>query len=270
MALTPTGSNITDPKNKPADDAMAPEDEILMREIDEAVRQDDTAQFFKKYGTKLGIALALVLAAFGGYLLWNGYREGQLEEQSELLVRALDQSQGGSYAEASKTAAPLLDSSEPGPRTAARFLQAAAALEKGDKAKAVEMYALIAGDEDAPPAMRDLALIREVTTNYDDRKPAEVIEKLKPLAVPGNAYFGSAGELTALALLESGKRAEAGAMFGAIAKDEDVPETLRSRARQMAGLLGVDAVEDVDELLEQEGIDPEEGLGPQAGLPPAQ
>lgn len=249
---------------------MAPEDEILMREIDEAVRQDDTAQFFKRYGVALGAAVALVLAAFGGYLLWDNYREGQLEAQSETIVRALDQSQAGDFAAASEIAAGLVDSSEPGPRTTARFLQAAAALEQGNTAKAVEMYAKIAADEDAPPVMRDLARIREVATNFDSRKPADVIAKLKDLAVPGNPFFGSAGELTAIAHLEAGNRAEAGALFGAIAKDEDVPDSLRSRARQMAGLLGVDAIEDVEELLKEEGIDPEAGLGPQTGLPPAQ
>ncbi|QFT77289.1 tetratricopeptide repeat protein [Erythrobacter sp. THAF29] len=265
MALTPTGSNITDPKKKPDDDAMAPEDEILMREIDEAVRQDDTAEFFKKYGVALGGGLALLLAAFGGYLIWDSYNEGKLEEQSEVLVRALDQSQAGDFAAASETAETLLESGEAGPRTSARFLQAAAALEQENTAKAVEMYAMIAADEDAPPALRDLARIREVATNFDDRDPADVIAKLEGLAVPGNAFFGSAGELVAIAHLEAGDRAQAGALFAAIAKDEEVPETLRSRARQMAGLLGVDAIEDVDQLLEDEGIDPEAGLGPLEG-----
>ena len=33
-------------------------------------------------------------------------------------------------------------------------------------------------------------------------------------------------------------------------KDEDVPETIRGRARQMASVLGIDAVGDVDELIE--------------------
>lgn len=270
MALTPTGSNITDPKNKPDDDKMAPEDEVLMREIDEAVRQDDTAQFFKKYGVALGGGLALVLAAFGGYLIWDNYNEGRLEEQSELMVRALDQSQAGDYTGASETAADLLDASEAGPRTSARFIQAAAALEAGDTAKAVEMYAMIAGDADAPPALRNLARIREVATNFDDREPADVIAKLEDLAVPGNPFFGSAAELVAIAHLEAGDRAQAGALFGAIAKDEEVPETLRSRARQMAGLLGVDAIEDVEQLLEDEGIDPEAGLVPLDGGAPGQ
>lgn len=35
----------------------------------------------------------------------------------------------------------------------------------------------------------------------------------------------------------------AGPMFAAMAKDENVPQSIRSRARQMAGLLGIDAVE---------------------------
>jgi len=36
----------------------------------------------------------------------------------------------------------------------------------------------------------------------------------------------------------------AGPLFAAIARDKDTPESLRNRARQMAGLLGVDAIDD--------------------------
>ncbi|MBV7259572.1 tetratricopeptide repeat protein [Erythrobacter sp. WH158] len=231
-----------------------------MREIDEAVRQDDATQFFEKYGVMLGSALALVLAAFGGYLVWDNYREGGLEAQSETLVQALDQSEAGDFAGADATVAELTTSDNDGARTAARFMQAAAALEQGEMAKAVELYGTIAADDNAPPALRDLARVREVATNFDDREPADIIAKLKDLAVPGNAFFGSAGELTAIAHLEAGDRDAAGTLFGEIAKDEELPETLRARARQMAGLLGIDAVEDVDKLLEDQGIDPEAGL----------
>jgi hypothetical protein len=71
-----------------------------------------------------------------------------------------------------------------------------------------------------------------------------VIDRLKPLAVPGKPWFGSAGELVAQAYLKQGKTEAAGALFGSIAKDKTVPDTLRRRARQLAGQLGVDAVED--------------------------
>ena len=57
-----------------------------------------------------------------------------------------------------------------------------------------------------------------------------------------------------MAQLKQGKQQEAGRLFAAIAKDEDVPESIRGRTRQMAGLLGVDAITDVDALLEAEGV----------------
>jgi hypothetical protein len=36
-------------------------------------------------------------------------------------------------------------------------------------------------------------------------------------------------------------------LFAAIARDKSVPVTLQRRARQMAGLLGADAIDDVNE-----------------------
>ena len=42
---------------------------------------------------------------------------------------------------------------------------------------------------------------------------------------------------------------EPGPLFAAIAQDEEVPQSLRSRTRQLAGLLGYDAVDDVDAAL---------------------
>ena len=44
-----------------------------------------------------------------------------------------------------------------------------------------------------------------------------------------------------MALLKQGKRNEAGRLFAAIAADKNVPDTIRSRAVQIAGTLGIDA-----------------------------
>ncbi|MFN5780541.1 MAG: hypothetical protein ACK44O_13885, partial [Novosphingobium sp.] len=77
----------------------------------------------------------------------------------------------------------------------------------------------------------------------------QVIDRLKPLAVPGNAWFGSAGELVGMAYLKLGKPDQAGPLFAAIGKNTDVPHTLRSRMRQVAGQLGYDAgTDDVPSL----------------------
>ncbi len=245
MARNPT------PSSNPA---VPAEDDILIREIDEAVRQDDAVAFLRNHGAKVLGVLVLAIAGLGGYMLWDNYRQGQLEAQSETLISALDSANQNDLKTASEKVAPLLDDGSPGARTAARLLQAGAALEAGEVAKAAGLYQQVADDPDAPPALRDLARIRDVAARFDSMKPADVIARLSPLAATDSPWFGSAGELVAMAHLEAGNRAEAGKLFAQIAKDEEQPETLRSRARQMAGLLGVDAIEDVDKLLEAEGV----------------
>ena len=71
-----------------------------------------------------------------------------------------------------------------------------------------------------------------------------MVDRLKPLAVPGNPWFGSAGEMSGMALLKLGKTDLAGAMFVAVANDKQVPQSLRTRMRQIAGQYGYEAGEE--------------------------
>ena len=83
MALTPS-KPAADTEKKAAREAA--QQDILLREVDEAVRQDEAAQFAKRYGRAiLGLVVAGLLA-FGGWLFWQEHREGQLEEGSEALL----------------------------------------------------------------------------------------------------------------------------------------------------------------------------------------
>ena len=68
-----------------------------------------------------------------------------------------------------------------------------------------------------------------------------MISVLKRMTKPGNPWFGSAAELTAMAYIKQGRNDQAGRLFAAIAADKQVPETVRNRAVQIAGTLGVDA-----------------------------
>jgi hypothetical protein len=250
----------------PAGDKPSPEDDVLIREIDDAVRQDDTLQFAKKYGPIIGGLVVAGLLALGGYLWWDSNRETRMEAQSETLISALDLAGANDFRSAGEQVAPLVNEGGPAARAAARFIQAGAALEAGNDTEAAEIFAAVAADTNAPQALRDLARVREVSVSFDRLRPDDVIDRLKDLAVPGNPFFGSAGELTAMAHLEAGNRREAGALFAAIAQNEDQPDTLRSRARQMAGLLGVDAIVDVTKLLKDEGVAVSEGDGRSAAL----
>jgi len=251
VALIPGNSKSAEDKKA---DQQAAQDEVLMREIDEAVRQDELATFARTYGRPLlGLLIAGILG-FGAYLYWQSQQEAALEKQSEQLIAALDRLEAGNLEGAADAAATVEEGDGPAARATALMLQAGVALEQGKPDAAAAFFAKVIDDEDAPPALRDLATVRDVAARYDTLKPDEVIARLKPLAVPGNPWFGSAGEMLAMAYLDRDDTKQAGTLLGEIAKNEDVPETLRARTRQMAGLLGVDAVGDADEFLDsQEG-----------------
>jgi len=245
-------------------------DEALIREVDDAYRQDQVSAIARKYGRPVGFGLLAAIALFGGYLLWHEQSESKLETQSEELVKSLDAIEAGNYDTAGPALDKLLADGSDGSRAVARMLQAGIALRQGRDADAARIYGQVRVDGDAPPVYRQLATIREVAVSFDTMNKADVVTRLKPLAVPGNAWFGSAGELLAMAYLEQGRRDLAGPLLAQVAKDDEVPQSLRSRARQIAGVLGVDAVEDVDQMLAETGANDQGSAAASPAAAPAQ
>ena len=247
---------------------QAAEDNALLREVDDAVRQDTMAEAAKRYGIPVLTVAVAGLIGFGGYLLWHGNNEKSLETSSEELVKAMDTLAAGHVDSADKALAKLATDAPDGAKASAELLRAGIALQQGRKAEAVKLYEAVAANSSLSAPYRDLATIRAVAANFDAMKPDDVVARLKPLAVPGNAWFGSAGELVGAAYLKQGKNDLAGPLFASIAKDKDVPESTRSRARQLAGLLGVDAITDVESFVQTAGA--EMAPAPAATAAPAQ
>ena len=215
--------------------------ESFVREVDENLRRDQARDFLKKNGPWIIGAALLFLAAIAGWLYWQDRQVKQAEAETERLNATLTQIGGGQTAQAARQLAPLQSSEADGVRAAARLANAAVALEKADRKSAIAEYRAVMEDKGLAQPYRDLATIRATALEFDQMKPEDVIARLEDLAVAGKPWFGSAGEMTAMALLKQGKKAEAGRMFAALAADDQVPNTIRSRAVQIAGTLGVDA-----------------------------
>jgi len=231
------------PQDVPADKDAAQQDAFL-REVDDALRQDDLMRFVRTYGIPILVIVALVLVGFGGYLWWDGKQRRDANERGEKLVYALDELGAGNLKSADSRLAVIAAEDGSASAVSAKLLRAGIALEQKRKKDAIALFAEVAGDKDAPQPYRDLATVRQTAAEFDELDPQQVIDRLKPLAVPGNPWFGVAGELVGIAYLRQEKDDLAGPLFASIARDEDVPSSLRARTRQMAGLLGEDAVDD--------------------------
>jgi hypothetical protein len=225
--------------------------QMLMREVDEAVRTDEVTGALRKYGWQVGIAAVLGLLGFAGYLYWDGRNEAALERQSEALIQALDELEAGNLPQADRELAAIDGEISPSAKASANMLRAAIALQQGRTDDAVAFYEQVVADENVSQPTRDSALLRQVTANYDNMEPQAVIDRLGPLAVAGNPWFGSAGELVAHAYLDQNKPDMAGPLLVAISQDENVPQSLRARSLLLAGRYGFDAVDDVDEIMNQ-------------------
>lgn len=215
--------------------------DTFVREVDENLRRDRARDFAKKYGGWLIAAVILFLAASGGYIYWQYYQLQRSGKQVEQLAEAFKTFGSGDKASATKQIEDLSKSGSKAVRATALFTRAAIALEQNDLRLATAKYREIAGDSGLPKPYRDAALIRQTALEFDSLQPQEIITRLQPLTTPGNPWFGTAGEMTAMALIKQGKKNEAARLFAAIAKDTSVPGSLRSRSVQIAGSLGVDA-----------------------------
>lgn len=219
-------------------------DEAFLREVDEEYRRDQAMHILRNYGRWILGAVVLALVAFGGWLYWQHYsaqKAGTQGEQFDAAMRLVEESKADK-------ALPELDriatSDGEGYAAMARIAQGNLLLQKNDARGAAAKFAEVANNAKFEQPYRDLALIRQTVAEYDSLKPQVVIDRLKGLTNPNSPWLGTAGELVAAAYLKAGNKAEAGRLYGQIAQGgEKVPESIRQRAVQLAGVLGVDAID---------------------------
>jgi hypothetical protein len=219
--------------------------EAFYREVDEELRRDQLKSVWQRYGWFIVGGIVLLLALLAGFIWWQNRQQAERGVMGETLTAVFSDVQ----AQKTKEVAPRLDrlaeEGSAGYRAAALLTKADVAIQEGNDAAAIAAFKAVAEDEELAEPYRNLALIRQTTLEFDKLPAAQVIQRLRPLAQAGSPWFGSAGELVALAHLKQQQSAEAARIFAAIAKDRTLPRSMRSRAVQMAGALGVDATQEL-------------------------
>lgn len=225
--------------------AVTPQNnDAFFREVDEELRRAQLTVLWMRYGKLAIILVVLGLAALAGLLWWNHHREQVAGQDGEKLSTALHDLGDGKPASARPALEALGASPRAGYRAAAQMTLAGMALQDKNVKQAAADYQHVIDDAKVGQPTHDAALLRQTMAQFDSLPPATVVERLKPLAEAGKPWFGTAGEMVALSYVKMNKPELAGPLYGAIAKDKDVPESIRSRALQMASVFGVDVVKE--------------------------
>ncbi|MCC7393631.1 MAG: tetratricopeptide repeat protein [Sphingomonadaceae bacterium] len=220
--------------------ALSPTDgETFMREVDDAVRADFFERFFRNYGKLTLAVIVAALLALGGWLYWRHHEQTVADANGRAYSAVIDALANNRPRAAANAAEAIAKGDSPAYRVLARMAQGAAAEVEGNATLAAQRYAAAANDLDAPPAMRQTALLREVLLQFDTLAPDAVIARLSSV-VADNASpaFPAAAELTALAQVKKNNRTAAIALYRRIAAHSAATPSLKRRANQMVANLG--------------------------------
>jgi hypothetical protein len=212
-------------------------DDSFIREVDEEYRRDQMKSLWVRYGRWLLVAIGVGLVALAGFLYWRDSQSRRAGEAGEQFTQALAKIETGDVAGATPALQALAKSGGTGYAALATLMQAATAVQAGDTDRALKLYGTVQADAKLPAPFRQLALVRATQLEFDTLPPATVIERLKPLAVPGDPWFGIAGEMTSVAYLRDNKPALAAPLLSALAADITLPPSLRARATQLSAAL---------------------------------
>jgi hypothetical protein len=227
--------------------ALTPQNnDAFFREVDDEVRREKMAQAVRRYGVAVAVVVVLGLVALGGWLLWRNHRDTVAGEHGEQLTAAMAALSAGNAGVAAKQIDAVIATGANGYAPLAKILRADMAIQTRKDPEAVTGFMAVANDSGNPQALRDLALVRATALAFDTLPAGTVIARMQPLAEAGKPWFGSAGELAALAMLKAGRKDDAGKLLARIARDPAVPETLRARTAQLASDLGYEPVQQGD------------------------
>jgi hypothetical protein len=209
----------------------------LFREIDEDIERQKIEAFWKRYGNVVLVIAAITVLAASVFSYKNKEKVAKTQQLTGELAAIMDETEKNETKEI--TDLQLFAQDNPG-RTQTTYaeLQAAALLAKnGDTDKAVALYDLVAQDEKADHAYRQLGDLFSVELQLDKGEPAPLQRRLEPLMSDNEPWHFSAMELSGYLSLRAGDKASATRIFTSLAQDARVPQTISLRAGDMVRLL---------------------------------
>jgi hypothetical protein len=223
--------------------------DAFFREVTDDLERDKLKGWWDRYGRTLITGISVGLIALAGYLWWDGRQADARIAQADQYVQAVRDMEVGNMAKAKPVFDELTKNGSKGYQALSGLQMAASALTDGNTAQAVKIYDTMAKNTGLPEPLQQFAQLRSVMVQFDTLKPAESIARLTPLAQQGQPWFGTAGELLAIAYLNNNQQDKARVLFEILAKvprdakgkplaNDDVPSSVRGRAAQMVQMLG--------------------------------
>ena len=211
-------------------------DDLIFREVDEELRQDQLTQLWKRYGAYVvGLAVLIVLGV-AGFRGWQWYAQQQAADAGARYEAALRLADEGKEAEAVSALEALQRDGSGSYPVLARFVAAGLHAKTGNRDAAIAAYRALSNEAN-DAALRSLARIEAARLLVDTAERSEIESLLSPVLDENSPWHNAARELIGLAAMHGGDTTGAADMFRQIATDATASQDLRQRAELMLAVL---------------------------------
>lgn len=212
----------------------------LLQEIDEAMKREKAAQFWKENGPYIIGGAVLLVAMTGVFTAWNAWKLKKNTEQTNLLVSALSTPFPETALEAATT------SLKGEHRAAAELHRAAYLIQSNKNGDALAVLEALRKDGGAPALWRDLATLMAARLRFekeaDQVAAQDIVNSLKPLMKAGNTWQAQARIEAAIITADGLKDAKTALEYlNPLLQDTALPQSLKDRAQALDHLYGLRA-----------------------------
>ncbi|WP_158818124.1 tetratricopeptide repeat protein [Methylocapsa sp. S129] len=208
----------------------------IFREVDEDVRRDKAAEFWKKNQNYIIAVAALIVLATAGWRFYDYRRLQAAQAAGAQFEQALELDRTGKTTEAASALAKIAAEGPQGYRLIARLSEAALQA-KTDPAGAITAYDALAQDAAIGSLFQETARLRAALLRLDAGQTDQAKAALEPLAAPTGAYRHTAREMLAMVALQAQDYEGAGKWLDMVVADPDAPRNVRQNAELLLGLV---------------------------------
>jgi hypothetical protein len=207
----------------------------IFQEVDEEVRRDKAAEFWKKYQNMILAAAVVIVLAAAGFRYWQYERERESQAAGDQFQQALAAFEAGKLDEA-KAGLDRIAAEAPGGYRA--LAQMTAAGVRADPQGAAAAFDAVAGDSAIPPLFRDAARLRAALIRADIAGEEQRSEAALTSLAGGDGPFRRLARLDLAALALARKDYDDAAKeLDQVLGDPEVSQDERQLASRWLGLV---------------------------------
>ena len=217
---------------------MADEQDILLREIDEELKQENLQQIWKKYGTLIVGGTLLLVCSVAGFQGWKSHDLNTRIELGERFGAAQSLVSAGKDSNAQDAFDAIAKDAPTGYQMLARFQLASLAAKQGNLDMAINTYKSLANDDNVDAVYQQLAVVLGAFVELDgNSEGAGLVARADELISSNSPWRFTAKEIVALGELKNGNTKTARTRYEELSEETAAPQGLRARAQSMLDVL---------------------------------